>query len=60
MRMDYGTAQFSSSVSLPLGARTGLSSLRPSSHLISQSLVSRLRGGTCFSACSRAGESMGV
>lgn len=55
---DYGTAQ-----SCPLFynclwivGREHLVTRFPSS----QSLVSTLRGGTCFSACRRAGESIGV
>lgn len=62
MRMDHGKAQssFSShseSGPCPFGLDErclfGLA-------LVFQSLVSRLRGGTCFKACRRVGESIGV
>lgn len=62
MRTDRGKAQSSfSSRSKRCLCPWGLAERRlfiPA--LIFQSLVSRLRGGTCFKACRRVGESMGV
>lgn len=49
------------SLPIPKAVPAPLDSMRDASLAwLFQSLVSRLRGGTCFKACRRVGESIGV